>query len=350
MPQVINGQTISDFRSDTVTQPTPAMREAMAAAVVGDDVFGDDPTVNALQEEAAALFGKEAALFVPSGTMGNLIALKLHTEPGDEVLFERNAHMFNCEGGGSAWVAGVQARTLDGPLGRLDPDEVRQAIRKDDPHFPRTRLLAIENTHNFYGGRIVPLDHLKALRAVADERGLKVHIDGARIMNAAVASDTAPAQYGAIADTIMFCLSKGLGAPIGSLLVGSRDDIGRAHRIRKALGGGMRQVGVVAAPGLLALRDGPAQLALDHAHARQLAEGLAAIDTLEVDVVACETNILFVKSRAGPAAAERLTAALAERGVWAIALGALGIRFVTHRHVDDSDVARAVAAVKAASR
>lgn len=342
-----NDAGASDFRSDTVTRPTAAMREAMARAEVGDDVFGDDPTVKRLQDKAAALFGKEAALFVPSGTMGNLIAVKVHTRPGDEVVLEERAHIFNCEGGGAAWIAGVQCKTLFGPEGRLDPDEVRAAVRPPaDAHFPRTRLLAIENTHNFYGGRVVPLEHLKTLRAVADEKGLKVHMDGARVMNAVVASGLDAREYGAIADTIMFCLSKGLGAPVGSILVGSSEDIAAAHRYRKALGGGMRQVGVLAAPGILALDEGPEQLAKDHAHARMLAEGLSDIDGYVVDVAACETNILFVKTAAGPDSYPKITGALAERGIHAIPIGPLGIRFVTHRHIDASDIEKTLKALR----
>jgi threonine aldolase len=343
---VPNNKQISDFRSDTVTQPDQAMREAIAQAVVGDDVFGDDPTVNALQHKAAQLFGKEAALFVPSGTMGNLIATKIHTRAGDEIIVEKSAHMFNSEGGGGAWIAGVQVRTLDGPEGRLCPDEVDRAIRPDDSHCPRTSLLTIENTHNFYGGRVVPLERLKELKAVARRRGLAIHMDGARVMNAVVASGVDPRQYGDIADTIMFCLSKGLGAPIGSLLLGSRQHIAQAHRYRKALGGGMRQVGLIAAAGIMALEDGPRQLVTDHKNAQALATGLAAIDGLLVNPESCETNILFVKTTAGPSSYPKIAAALAAEEILAIAIGELGIRFVTHRHINEGDVERTVETMK----
>ena len=337
---------ISDFRSDTVTQPSAAMREVMASALVGDDVFGDDPTVNDLQNRAAALFGKERALFVPSGTMGNLIATKLHTQPGDEILVEKTAHMFNSEGGGGAWIAGVQVRTVDGPEGKICPDEIRRAIRPDDAHCPRTALLTIENTHNFYGGRVVPLDHLKKLRAVADEAKIAVHMDGARVMNAAVASGTDPREYGKVADTIMCCLSKGLGAPIGSLLLGNQEAIAKAHRYRKALGGGMRQVGIVAAAGIMALEEGPKQLEIDHKNAKQLAEGFAVIEGLVINPKLCETNILFVKTEAGPESCKKIAAALAEEDLLGIAIGDLGIRFVTHHHISEKDVERTIDAMK----
>ncbi|MDF1661051.1 MAG: low-specificity L-threonine aldolase [Planctomycetota bacterium] len=339
-------QNISDFRSDTVTQPCAAMREAMARAKVGDDVFGDDPTVNDLQARAAKLFGKERALFVPSGTMGNLIATKLHSQPGDEIIVEKTGHMYNSEGGGGAWIAGVQVRTLNGPEGKLCPDEVRKAIRPDDAHCPKTSLLTIENTHNFYGGRVVPLAHLKKLRAVADEAKIAVHMDGARVMNAVVASGTEAREYGKIADTIMCCLSKGLGAPIGSLLLGSDEHIAKAHRYRKALGGGMRQVGIVAAAGILALEEGPKQLVEDHKNARALADGFNAIDGLILNPSHCETNILFVKSAAGPDADKKIAAALAEEKILSIAIGDLGIRFVTHRHIDESDIERTISVMK----
>jgi threonine aldolase len=346
MTAMPNMQQVSDFRSDTVTQPDSQMRQAMAEAPVGDDVFGDDPTVNILQEKAAALFGKEAALFVPSGTMGNLIATKIHTQPGDEIIVEKTAHMFNSEGGGGAWICGVQVRTLDGPQGRLCPEDVARAIRPDDAHCPRTSLLTIENTHNFYGGRVVPLEHLQALAAVARDRKIAVHMDGARVMNAVVASGVDPRQYGAVADTIMCCLSKGLGAPIGSLLLGSKDHIARAHRYRKALGGGMRQVGIVAAAGIMALEEGPKQLAKDHENAKALAQGLATIEGLIVDPATCDTNILFVKTSQGPTSYPNIVARLANEKIWGIAIGQLGIRFVTHRHIESSDVERTIAAMK----
>lgn len=338
--------TPSDFRSDTVTRPDAAMREAMARAEVGDDVFGDDPTVNRLQEEAAALFGKEAALFVPSGSMANLIALKVHTRAGDEVITEATSHMFLNEAGSGAAVAGVQMRPLPGAAGVLEAEAVERAIRPDDAHCPRTSLVTVENTHNFSGGRVQPLENLQSISALTRERGLAFHIDGARIMNACVAGDVEPRIYGALCDTLMFCLSKGLGAPVGSLLLGTAAQIHQAHRVRKMLGGGMRQVGVLAAPGLLALRDGPAQLRRDHAHMQTLARGIAEIPGAIVDLETVDTNILFVRLEGGGEGPRRLQAGLADEGVLAIALGDLGVRFVTHRDVGEADVARALDALR----
>jgi len=347
VPQLIDGRPVSDFRSDTVTRPTPAMRQAMAEAVVGDDVFGDDPTVQRLEARAAAAFGKEAGLFVPSGTMANLIAVKCHTQPGQEVLVEGLSHVYNNEVGGAAQFAGVVTRTLGSDArGAIDPDEVAGFARPGDLHQPRTALLVVENTHNFRGGRVVPLDHVRRLREVSQERGLALHLDGARIFNAVAASGTAPSDWGDLCDSVYFCLSKGLGAPIGSVIVGPRDWIDGARRVRKVLGGGMRQVGVIAAAGLVALEEGPGRLHEDHARARALAEGIAAIPGAVVDAAACETNILFVKTAAGGPSYAPIAAGLREEGVWAVALGDLGIRFVTHRDVDDEDVARALRALE----
>lgn len=341
-----NNKGLSDFRSDTVTQPDEAMRRAMAEAVVGDDVFGDDPTVNELQRQAAALFGKEAALFVPSGTMGNLIAQKVHCAAGDEVILESRSHMYNFEGGGGAWIAGVQVRLVKGPAGCMPLEDIEAAIRPaNDPHCPTTRLVGIENTHNFYGGRVVPLSYLRELSEFCRERGLKLHMDGARVMNALVATGLDPKDYGQCVDSLMVCLSKGLGAPVGSLLISSKAVIAQAHRVRKALGGGMRQVGVLAAPGLVALNEGPKQLAQDHKHARALAEGLGAIEGIKVDLAACETNILFITCDRDPSFYPRLTEFMAKEGVLAVPLAALGIRFVTHKHIDRSDVERALKVV-----
>lgn len=345
MPQLIAGQEISDFRSDTVTRPTPAMRRAMAEAVVGDDVFGDDPTVQELEAEAAAAFGHEAGLFVPSGTMGNLIAVKVHVRPGEELLVEELSHTYNNEVGGVAVVAGALTRTLRGPGGRIDPDEVRRFARGGDLHQPRTALLVVENTHNFRGGAVVPLEHLRALRAASGERGLRLHLDGARIWNAVAATGVPAREWGALCDSLCFCLSKGLGAPVGSVLVGSRPFVAEARRVRKMLGGGLRQVGVLAAAGLIALREGPGRLGEDHALARALVRGAAAIEGVVADEAACETNIVFLRTAAGPASYPAIVQGLARQGVLAAALGELGIRFVTHRDVGPADVERALAAL-----
>jgi threonine aldolase len=343
---LLDGKTVADFRSDTVTRPSPAMREAMARAVVGDDVFGDDPTVLELEARAAALFGKEAGLFVPSGTMGNLVAMMIHARPGDEVLMEERSHTYNNEVGGAGAIAHVLTRTLPSARGQLDPEVVRRACRPANLHNPRTALLIVENTHNFWGGAVVPHERLRALSDVARAAGVALHVDGARIFNACAATGTEPRAWGALCDSLMFCLSKGLGAPVGSLLVGAREALERGRRLRKSLGGGLRQVGVLAAPGLVALEEGPRQLPLDHQLAKALARGVAAIPGALVDVDACETNILFVQTERGPASYAPIADGLRARGVLAVPLGELGLRFVTHRDVDARDVERAVDALR----
>lgn len=345
MPPFIQGQPVSDFRSDTVTRPSAAMRQAMAEAVVGDDVFADDPTVQELEAEAAAAFGKEAGLFTPSGTMANLIAISCHSSPGDEVFLEEYAHSYNFEVGSAAAYAGVVTRTFKSDRGQLDPAEVERFARPGDLHAPRTALLVVENTHNFHGGAVVPLENLQALRAVCDAKGMAFHLDGARIWNAVAASGVDPQTYGGLVDSLMFCCSKGLGAPIGSVLVGTQAFIDAARRIRKRLGGGMRQVGVIAAPALIALREGPKRLHEDHAHAKALAEGIAAIEGAVLDPALVETNIVFMKTEAGLASYGPIADALEERGVRAIACGELGVRFVCHLDVGREDVERALTAL-----
>ena len=345
MAYVLRGRHVADFRSDTVTRPSPAMRRAMAEAEVGDDVFEDDPTVQRLEARAAEAFGHAAGLFLPTGTMANLVAIMTHARPGEEVILEARAHSYLNEVGGAGRVAGVLTRTLSGERGALDPDEVRRAILAGNLHNPRTALLCLENTHNFAGGAVVPLARLQALQAVARARGVAVHLDGARIWNAVAATGVGPREWGACCDTLTFCLSKGLGAPVGSVLVGPREWIAQARRHRKLLGGGMRQVGVLAAAGLVALEEGPPRLAQDHALARRLAEGLARIPGAVIDPRAVETNILFLRLQAGPEACAPVVEGLKEAGVLAVALGELGIRFVTHREVDAADVDRALEAL-----
>jgi threonine aldolase len=322
------------------------MRRAMAEAVVGDDVFGDDPTVRELERRAAELVGHEAALFVPSGTMGNLIAIKCHARPGEEAIIEALSHSFNSEGGGGAWIAGVQFRTIEGQNGTPPPFAVAMYARPGDDHTPRTALLIVENTHNFSGGRVIPLDDLTALAQICRERGMKLHLDGARIWNASVASGVPVATYGSLCDSMMFCLSKGLGAPIGSLLTGTDDFVKQARTVRKALGGGMRQVGVIAAAGLVALEEGPPLLAQDHARAKRLAQAIARMPGAIVDPQACETNILFVRTEAGPSSYPKIQQKLAEEEILCYSVGPLGVRFVTHRDLGDDDVARAIAALE----
>lgn len=326
-----------DLRSDTVTRPSAAMRAAIAAAEVGDDVFGDDPSVNALQQRVAALLGKEAALFVSSGTQGNLCAQLSHCERGDEVLVGQLAHAYRYEGGGAAVLGSVQPQPLpqqsDGTLALAD---IEAAIKPDDEHFARTRLLCLENTWN---GKVLPQAYLDEACALARRRGLVAHLDGARLFNAVVASGTPVARMVRDFDSVSVCLSKGLGAPVGSVLAGSRAFIARARRVRKMLGGGMRQAGLLAAGALYALEHHVERLADDHALARRLADGLARIDGIEV--VAPETNIVFATVEGGRSAA--LLEHLQRRGV--LATGLIGLRFVTHLDVDAAGVDRAIAAV-----
>lgn len=333
-----SGLAAVDLRSDTVTRPTAAMRAAIAAAEVGDDVFGDDPTVNALQERVAALFGKEAALFVSSGTQGNLCALMSHCQRGDEVLVGQLAHSYRYEGGGAAVLGSVQPQPLpqqgDGTL-RLE--DIAAAIKPDDEHFARTRLLALENTWN---GKVLAQAYLDAASDLAHARGLATHLDGARLFNAIVASGAEPARLVRGFDSVSVCFSKGLGAPVGSVLVGPREFIARARRVRKALGGGLRQAGLLAAAALYALDHHVERLTEDHALARRLADGLASIPG--ITVTAPDTNIVFAEVAGGRA--EALLAHLKQHGV--LATGLIGLRFVTHLDVDAAGVDRAIAATR----
>ncbi len=331
----------ADFRSDTVTRPTPEMRRAMAEAVVGDDVLGDDPTVARLEELTAALFGKEAGLFVPSGTMGNAVCLGAQAAPGEELLAEEWCHSLNFEAGGPAGLWGILTRPLRSDRGTLDPDLVARWIREGSLHTPRTALLAVECTHNFHGGAVVPLENLRELFALTRERGIALHLDGARLWNAAVATGTPLAEYGAVCDSLSVCLSKGLGAPVGSVVLGSAGLVGRAGFLRKRLGGGMRQSGVLAAAGIVALETMRDRLGEDHENARRLARGLAELPGVEVDLERVETNILFARFP-GRSAAE-LAARLAGHGVLTLDTDREVCRFVTHHDVDAEDVDRAVA-------
>lgn len=334
----------SDFRSDTVTKPSEAMREAMARAVVGDDVFGEDPTVRELEARVAELLGHEAGLFVPTGTMANQIAVKLFSQPGDEIIAERDCHILEYEVGGIGAIAGVQCRPLLGRAGSLDADEVEAAIRADDIHLPRTSLICVEQTHNVAGGTVVPLADLERLREVSLRRKVPLHLDGARLLNAAVAESVEPAVFARLADSAWIALSKGLGCPVGSVFVTSRARIEAARRIRKLLGGGMRQVGILAAAGLFALEHGVARLADDHARARRLGERLLGLPGTRIDLAIHRTNILMVHFDAP--VAERVEAALARHGVLALALKPRLLRFVTHCDVGDADVDRAADAMR----
>ncbi|MCS7198017.1 MAG: low-specificity L-threonine aldolase [Candidatus Bipolaricaulota bacterium] len=331
-----------DLRSDTVTKPTPAMRRAMAEAEVGDDVFGEDPTVNKLQEYAAQLFGREAALFVPSGTMGNQIAIKVHTQPGDEVIVEEASHIFNSEMAMMSAFAGVLPRPIPSERGFLRWEQIERAIRPNVYYYAQTRLICLENTHNLKGGGVYPLEWAREIVENAHQRGLAVHLDGARIFNAALATGRSVKEITEGFDSVMFCLSKGLGAPAGSMLVGSREFIEKARRVRKMLGGGMRQVGVLAAAGLYALEHHVARLAEDHKNAQLLAEALQEIPEVHLEPV--ETNIVIFELSTIPA--EKLIDELKQRDILALAIGPRRIRLVTHLDVSREDVLYAAQAIR----
>ncbi len=327
-----------DFRSDTITRPTPAMRQAMAAAEVGDDVFGEDPTVNRLQERVAELLGKEAALFVPSGTMANLIGVRLHCQPGDELICEAGSHVFNHEQGGYAQLWGIAARPVIGRYGVLEPEQLAGLVRPDNAHYLRTRLVCLENTHNRGGGKIQPLEIMEAVCRWARQHHLATHLDGARLLNAVVATGIPAARWAAQFDTVGICFSKGLGAPVGSAVAGPRELIRRGHRLRKVLGGGMRQAGVLAAGALYALDHHVDRLAEDHAHARRLAEGVRVIAGLRLEPEAVETNMVFFKVDPALGSAAQFTAALKDEGVLVLADGPQTIRMVTHLDVTAEEV------------
>ncbi|MCX7718836.1 MAG: low-specificity L-threonine aldolase [Candidatus Sumerlaeaceae bacterium] len=330
---------IIDLRSDTVTRPTPAMRAAIAAAEVGDDIFGEDPTVNRLEERFAALAGKEAALFVSSGSQGNQIAIKCHTSPGDEILCDANSHMVHYETAAPAAISGVAIRGLDGDRGVFGPEAVAAAVRPDNIHSPRSRLVVIENTHNRGGGTIWPIEQVAAVSRIARERGLAIHMDGARLFNAVVATGIALREWASHADSVSVCFSKGLGAPVGSILAGSRDFIARARRVRKMLGGAMRQAGILAAAAEYALDHHIERLAEDHAHARLLASLLAAAPGLEVETLTPPTNMVYFRLRgATHAEAEALSARWRARGVLVNHTGSGRFRAVTHLDVSHDDI------------
>jgi len=338
-----------DLRSDTVTRPTPEMRAAMAGAEVGDDVFGEDPTVARLEALAAAAVGKEAALLVPSGTMGNLAALLAHCGRGDEVILGDQSHTFVYEAGGSAALGGIHPRPLPNEAdGTIDPERIEAAVRADDVHFPVTRLVCLENTHNRCGGTVLDTAYMTRVRKVAHRHGLRVHLDGARLFNAAVALGVPPAALAASTDSVTFCLSKGLAAPVGSVLCGSDDFVQRARRARKALGGGMRQAGVIAAAGIVALQTMVERLADDHANARRLAEGLAALPGIHIDPETVRTNIVIFAVQGGVPSPQELVVGLQARGVRVLAIGAWRLRAVTHYEITARDIDEALLATRAA--
>jgi len=333
----------SDFRSDTVTKPTAEMRKAMAEAEVGDDVLGDDPTVNKLEELAAAVTGKEAALFVPSGTMGNSIAVKCWTQELDEVIIEARSHIYNMESTHMTFISRVSPRPLASKRGAMNPEEIEKNIKIPSVHLPRTSLICVENTHNNWGGAVVPLANLKAIKKVADRHEIKIHFDGARIFNASTASGIPVKEYAAVADSLMFCLSKGLAAPVGSMLVGPGDFINYGRRVRKALGGGMRQVGILAAAGIIAITKMAGRLKEDHIKAKRLAKSISEFSAVKLDPDDVETDIVIFGFEHPEISVSDFLDRLKSKGILALTVPQ-GIRMVTNKEVDDHDVERAIAA------
>lgn len=333
-----------DLRSDTVTKPTPPMRKAMAEADVGDDVFGEDPTVNALQEKVAHLLGKEAALFVPSGTMANQLAIKSHTQPGDEVIIEASSHPYNFEGGAGAALSGIQFNCLKGVRGILEASQIEEAIRPADHHFAVTRLVCLENTHNRGGGSIYPLEKMAEIYRLARSKGLLLHLDGARLWNASVATGIKPHEYAQWADSVSVCLSKGLGAPIGSLVASSKTFIDRVHRFRKMFGGGMRQVGILAAAGIYALDHHLERLKEDHQNAKRLAVVLKEFKGISIEPKYVETNIVIFDVTDTGMTGAQVAEVMKREGVLIHAFGKTQIRLVTHLDVTSEDIERALKA------
>jgi threonine aldolase len=336
-----------DLRSDTVTKPTPAMRKAMAEAEVGDDVYGEDPTVNLLQERAAELFGKEAALFVPTGSMGNQIAVKLHTRPGDEIIIEERGHIFNYEMGTPAVVSGVMIRPVRAASGdgMLTWEEIEPALHIDQPYYAcPTGLICLENTSNFGGGSVMSAATTSEICAQAHKLKLPVHLDGARIFNSAVAQDETVANLSKDVDSVQFCLSKGLAAPVGSMLLGTKDFIGEARVWRKRFGGGMRQVGILAAAGLVALEESPKRLHLDHENAKRLAAGVAELKGVSIDAEKVRTNIVIFDITATGKTSAEIIAELKAQEIYAIPFGP-AIRMVTHCDVSEADIETTIAAL-----
>lgn len=341
---------IIDLRSDTVTQPTEAMRSAMMQAPLGDDVLGDDPTVIALQEKLAALLGKEAACFVPSGTMANQSAIRALTEPGDEIICHKDSHIIHYETGAPAVISGCMIAAAEGPRGMFSLDTFNSLVRPDIIHAARTRLLVIENTHNRGGGSVWPIDQVKALTGRARELGMKCHLDGARLWNASVASGIPPREYAKHFDTVSTCFSKGLGAPVGSAVAGDRATIAKVARIRKMLGGAMRQSGLLAAAAIHALDHHVERLKDDHANAKRLAEGLATVRGLAVNPADVETNIVYIQVDASLGSAREFCERLSARGVRVLPTGPRTFRAVTHLDVTREQIDRALEAIAAAAR
>ncbi|WP_210366098.1 low-specificity L-threonine aldolase [Bacillus sp. REN3] len=338
-----------DLRSDTVTKPTEEMRKAMYEAEVGDDVYQEDPTVKNLEETAADILGKEDALYVTSGTQGNQIAVLTHCRPGEELLLEAESHIFFYESGAVAALAGVQTRTVKGIRGAMEPQKVLEAIRTDDIHFPETGLICLENTHNRAGGAVIPVGNMAEIYKIAQASKVPVHLDGARLFNAAAAANVDVKEFSNYADSVQVCLSKGLGAPVGSIIAGSTEFIGNARKWRKRLGGGMRQAGVIAAPGLIALTKMRERLEEDHVNARMLADGITAIPGIEITSQP-ETNIVVADVAGLNLTSEVFVELLWKEGVIAGTFGATSVRFVTHYDVPRNDIHKAIDAIARAAR
>lgn len=330
---------IIDYRSDTVTKPTPGMMEAMMHAPVGDDVFGEDPSINELEQKAARIFGMEAGLFCPSGTMTNQIAIKCHTQPGDEVIVDENAHVYQYEGGGISFNAGASVRLIPGDRGRITASAIRQAINPDDVHKARTSLVCLENTSNRGGGSCYDIQEIRQIRKLCQEQGLALHLDGARLFNALVARQEEPIQYGELFDSISICLSKSLGCPVGSLLLGKHSFIKKARRVRKVFGGGMRQAGFLAAAGIYALDHHVTRLAIDHAHARRIGEALASRPFVKM-VLPVETNIVIFELNADTAPS--MVADWKDKGLLAYAIAPNRVRLVVHLDISPTMVDRTI--------
>lgn len=338
---------IIDLRSDTVTKPTDEMRKVMASAIVGDDVYKDDPTVNELEKYAAEITGKQSAIFVPSGTMGNQICIKTHTNPGEEIILHRKSHIFVYELGAPAVISGVLTKLLDGPDGAIDIDELKAGIQQGDMHHAKTTLICMENTHNVCGGTVVDLEHMKKIYDIAKENNIKVHLDGARIFNAAAALGVEAKEIAKYSDSVMFCLSKGLGAPVGSMICGNKDFIEKAMRVRKMLGGTMRQAGIIASAGLFALKTMPDKLYLDHEKARFFAEGLMGHKNINIDLSSVQTNMVNVDFIDTAYDSYDISNMLKDKNI--LVNGDKNIkrmRFVFHRDVDMKDTQIAIEALK----
>jgi threonine aldolase len=344
MPELV------DLRSDTVTKPSSGMRKAMAEAEVGDDVYHEDPSVNRLEEMVAALYGKEAALYVASGTMANQLAIRAQTHHGDEIIMERTSHPFNSEAGALAALAGVQVNLIDGKRGLMEVEQIKAVVRTPNVHHAPTALICLENTHNRGGGSVWPLDNIRAIREFANSVEVPMHLDGARLMNACVATGLTPKDYARYFDSCTLCLSKGLGAPVGSLVIGSKDFITRAHRFRKQFGGGMRQAGILAAAGIYALEHNVERLAEDHLNAKRLAKGIAEIDGLDIDVNAVETNILFFHVRKPGLTVPMLLDRMKAEGVFMGGTGPNTIRAVAHLDVSKDGIDRAIEVLRKLAR